>query len=67
MIIKIENSPLKNKRYRVIMDNDKTYDFGYKGVNGFGNTYIDHGDVNIRENYRKRHYANDTEKTLIDN
>jgi hypothetical protein len=62
MIVKIDESPLKNKRYRVTLDNGKTYDFGLKG----GSTYIDHKDKNKRENYRKRHIANTTERNLIE-
>lgn len=30
MIIKIENSPLKNKRFRVIMNDNRKFDFGLK-------------------------------------
>ena len=63
MITKIEKSPLKNKRFRVYLDNNKYYDFGF--ING--STYIDHYDKNKRTNYLKRHYANPTEKYLIDN
>ena len=63
MIINIEPSRRKNKRYKITMDNDKTYDFGYDGAS----TYIDHHDKLKRENYFKRHYANKTEKYLIDN
>jgi hypothetical protein len=63
MIIKIEPSKKKFKRYRITMDDNKTYDFGLKN----GNTYIEHHNKIIRENYRKRHYSNKTEKVLIDN
>lgn len=63
MIVKIEKSPLKHKRYRVIMDNGKHYDFGLDT----GSTYIDHKDIIKRDNYRKRHLANKTEKILITN
>jgi hypothetical protein len=63
MIIKISDSPLKNKRFRVLMDNGKKYDFGLKG----GSTYIDHTDIATREAYRKRHLGNATEKRLIEN
>jgi len=61
MIIKIIDSPLKNKRYRAIMDNGKKINFGYK----FGHTYIDHRNKNLRENYKKRHLGNKTEQFLI--
>ena len=63
MIIRIEDSPKVNKRYRVYMDNGKHYDFGLQG----GQTYIDHGDKKIRFNYWKRHIKNHTEQQLIDN
>ena len=50
-IIKIENSPRKNKRFRVYMDDNKYYDFGLE--NPVIGTYIDHHNKQIRENYRK--------------
>ncbi len=62
-IIKLVNSPLKNKRFRVYLDTGKYYDFGLKT----GSTFIDHKNVIKRNNYIKRHYANKTEKYLIDN
>ncbi len=63
MIVKITKSPIKNKRFRVYMDNGKYYDFGLDT----GSTYIDHKDYKKRDNYVKRHYANPIEKELIDN
>ena len=63
MIVEIKNSPLEFKRYRVIMDNGKKYDFGLKG----GRTYIDHHNKMLRKNYWKRHLGNPTEKKLIQN
>ena len=63
MIIKLTDSPLKLKRFRVFMNTGKHYDFGFKG----GSTYIDHKDLTKRENYRKRHLANSTENKLITN
>lgn len=63
MIVSIKPSKLANKRYRVRMDDGKIFDFGYRD----GSTYIDHGDMKLRESYWKRHYANPTEKQLIDN
>lgn len=45
------------------MDNGKKYDFGLAN----GSTYIDHGNEAKRLAYLRRHYANATEKTLIDN
>lgn len=63
MIVKIEKSPIAHKRYRVYMDTGKHYDFGLDT----GSTYIDHKDLTKRENYRKRHLANATEKKLNEN
>ena len=60
-IIKLVKSPRKNKRYRVYLENNEYFDFGLDG----GNTYIDHGNKKKRDNYRKRHYAQ--ERKLIDN
>ena len=62
-IVKIENSPRKNKRFRVYLENDEHYDFGLDN----GKTYVDHKEKIKRENYRKRHMANNTEKYLIQN
>ena len=62
-IVKIENSPRKNKRFRVYLENNDYYDFGLLGAS----TYIEHHDKIKRENYRKRHMANNTEKRLIQN
>lgn len=62
-IIKLVNSPLKNKRFRVYLDTGKHYDFGLHN----GSTFIDHKNIIKRNNYIKRHYANKTEKYLIDN
>lgn len=62
-MVNIKKSPLKYKRYRAFLDNGKHYDFGLDG----GQTYIDHNDKNKRENYRKRHLGNSTEKRLIEN
>ena len=62
MIVKIEASPLKYKRYRITMDTgNKKNDFGLQD----GSTYIDSHDKVKRENYRARHYANATERNLI--
>ena len=63
MIIKIEKSPIKNKRFRVYMDNGKHYDFGLSN----GRTYIDHKDSVLKKNYLKRHLANPIERELISN
>ena len=63
MIIKIEKSHKKNKRFTITMNNNKKYDFGL--ING--STYIDHHDKQKRDNYIKRHISNDTEYNLIMN
>lgn len=55
-------SPVKTKRFRVVMDNGKKIDFGHDGAY----TFLDGADDKVREAYRKRHYANATEKRLID-
>ncbi len=62
MIVKIQKSPKFQKRFRVTMDNGKTYDFGLKN----GSTYLDHHNKTLRENYWKRHLANPTEKKLFE-
>ena len=45
------------------MDNGKYYDFGYN----HGYTYIDGETEKQRNNYLKRHLANETENILINN
>jgi hypothetical protein len=62
-IINITDSPKKNKRFRVYMDDGKHYDFGLDT----GSTYIDHHDKQKRLNYINRHLGNMREKKLIDN
>lgn len=61
MIIDIQKSPKKNKRFRVTMDNGKKYDFGYIS----GSTYIDNLSREKRSAYLKRHMANKIEYKLI--
>ena len=60
-IIKLEDSQLKSKRFRVYLNNNKHYDFGLKT----GQTYIDHRDRTKRDNYRKRHYNSSREQPYI--
>ena len=62
-IIKLIKSKRQNKRYRVYLENNDHYDFGLDT----GKTYIDHQNITKRDNYRKRHLGNDTEKHLIKN
>jgi hypothetical protein len=65
-IIEVTKSNKKNKRLRIMIEDEdgieKVYDFGLDA----GSTYIDHQDEKKREAYRKRHYANKKEKRLID-
>jgi len=63
MIISIQPSSKKNKRYQVQLEDGKKYDFGQKSAQ----TYIDHHDENKRLNYWSRHFGNKTEKKLITN
>ena len=62
-IIKLQPSPLKTKRYRVILEDNSKYDFGLKG----GKTYLDGATDTARSAYRLRHIANETEHILIKN
>ena len=63
-IIKLEDSQLKSKRFRVYLDNNKHYDFGLKDKH---ETYIDHKDKVRRDNYRRRHYNSIKEQPYIIN
>ena len=60
-IVDLRPSHVKGKRYTVTLNNGKHYNFGLD----IGQTYIDHHDKQIRDAYRSRHYANDTERKLI--
>ena len=62
-IIKLVDSPLKTKRFRVYLDDESHYDFGLKT----GQTYIDHHDKVKRENYKRRHYNSKREQPYIKN
>jgi len=63
MIERLEASPVKHKRFRVYLTNGKHYDFGLDT----GSTYIDHHDIQKRSAYIARHFANRTERQLIEN
>lgn len=63
MIVSLDKSPIKFKRFRVKMDDGKEYDFGLVG----GTTFIDTKDEKLKVNYLKRHLANPTERKLITN
>jgi len=62
-IVNITHSPLKTKRFRIYLDNNKHYDFGLKT----GQTYIDHKDKTKRHNYQMRHYNLKREQPFIQN
>lgn len=65
MIIKLLDSPLKTKRFRVLYkhgnEKERYFDFSLKGAY----TYLDGADEKVRDAYRKRHLANPTEGKLI--
>ena len=61
--INIIKSSRQNKRFRIIMDDGRYFDFGLLN----GQTYIDHHNQIKRTNYLKRHTSNEKEKYLIDN
>jgi hypothetical protein len=64
MIIGIESSPVKYKRFRVTVNTgQKKFDFGLKG----GSTFIDGESEDVRQAYIKRHEGNATEERLIKN
>ena len=49
------SSPSDDQRKKV-----KTTHFGYKDKDGYGNTYIDHKNDNIKDAWIKRHQVNGT-------
>jgi hypothetical protein len=61
-IIYITESPRLFKKYRVYLNDGTYYDFGLDK----SQTYLDHHDKTIRQNYRARHLANSKEKELIE-
>jgi hypothetical protein len=64
-ILRIIDSPLKTKRFRIYLDNNNEhYDFGVKDKH---ETYIDHHDKTRRERYRLRHYNSEKEQPYIKN
>jgi hypothetical protein len=62
----VEPSPVRNKRFRAVVVSDDgvvtRVDFGQR----HGETFIDHKDLKKKQAYWKRHYANETERKLID-
>ena len=63
-ILRIIDSPLKTKRFRIYLDNNEHYDFGVKDKH---ETYIDHHDKMRRERYRLRHFNSEKEQPYIKN
>jgi hypothetical protein len=63
MILLTTNSPKKNKKLRAFINDGQYIDFGLKD----SKTYIDHKNIELRENYRKRHLGNKIENHLIKN
>ena len=61
VIIKLSDRP--DKRYTAVFyDKEKkvkTTHFGYKDKDGFGNTYIDHKNDTLKDNYIARHKVNE--------
>jgi hypothetical protein len=65
-IVELLPSKTNNKRFEITVQvDDDLYKFQFGDANG--STYIDHGDERKQEAYRRRHYANKTEKYRIDN
>lgn len=65
-IVELIVSPKPTKRFRITLkigDKLKHYDFG----SPTGYTFIDGADEAVRENFRKRHLANATERERIEN
>ena len=62
-IVDIIDSDREKKRYKVVLNNGKMYDFGLRGAS----TYIDHHDKQKRDAYLKRHIASPLEKQLLMN
>ena len=63
MIIDINRSMRKNKRFAVTMSDGTKFHFGLPK----GSTYIDHRDKLKRTAYRRRHLGNEQERYLITN
>jgi len=62
-IVDIIDSDREKKRYKVVLNNGKSYNFGLKDAS----TYIDHHDKQKRNAYLKRHTASPLERNLIMN
>jgi hypothetical protein len=62
-IISLEKSTRKDKKYKVVMSDNKEYHFGLKG----SVTYIDDASKEKRDAFLARHMNNPLEKKLIEN
>ena len=62
-IVDIIKSDRDKKRFKIVLNNGKMYDFGCRG----SQTYIDHHDKQKRDAYIKRHTASPLERNLISN
>jgi len=62
-IVDIINSDRDKKRFKIVLNNGKMYDFGSRG----SETYIDHHNQKKRDAYIKRHTASPLERNLISN
>ena len=66
--MRIDRSNRLQKRFKVILDNDKEFHFGQEFSDGtHPQTYIDGASREKRDNYIKRHLGNKTENQLINN
>ena len=64
MIIQsLTQSPILFKRWRVVMTDGTHYDFS----SDKSETYLDHKNEQLRQNYRARHLSNPNEYELIKN
>ena len=62
-ILKLEKSNKAGKKFKAVLDNGKTIDFG----SNVSQTYVEGASKSKRDNYLKRHLANSTEKNHIEN
>jgi hypothetical protein len=62
-ILKLEKSNKEGKKFKAVLDNGKTIDFG----SNVSQTYVEGASKQKRDNYLKRHLANSVEKHHIEN
>ena len=60
-IVDLMNSDRDKKRFKVMLNNGKSYNFGLKGAS----TYLDHHNKDKRRAYWARHFNSPSEKHLI--